>query len=156
MDKQYSNAGNTNAFVYRAKIDLLYFLIFIIVEVAILIAIFLVLTKGFSPLNLVLVGFFVIIGIGIVWMFLGIRYIVDDRWLKIQMGPFRTKILLSEIQSISPARSILSSWAVSVDRLKLRTRKGVYEISPTRPEGFTQIIHKRNPAVRTGNTKTQT
>lgn len=155
MDKQYSNAGNTNAVVYRAKIDLLYLLILMSAELVILIATYLVITKGLSPLNLVLVGFFIIIGVGIAWMILGIRYIVDDRWLKIQMGPFRTKVFLSKIQSISSTRSILSSWAVSVDRLKIRTRRGVYDISPKHPEGFTQTIHTRNPAIRIGDSKSK-
>jgi len=148
MNRNGLNSGKINTLVYSAKLDLLYFIIFILSELVILVAAFLVLTKGYSPFNFILVGFFLIIGIGTAWMFLGIRYIIDARWLEFIMGPFRTKVLLSEIQAVSKTRSILSSWAVSINRLKLRTRRGIYEISPMQPEEFINTIHERNPAIR--------
>ncbi len=134
--------------LYKSKPDLLYLSIIIFVEMAILVAVYLVLSKGETPFNLFLGAIICLIGIGSAWLFFGVRYYLNGRTLELQMGPFRKKIFISEIRSVSEVRSLLSSWAVSVNRLKIRTRRGSIEISPINRAQFIRALCEKNSNIK--------
>ena len=61
----------------------------------------------------------------------GITYEIRDTDLLVRSGPFRWKINLEDIRSIQPSHSLISSPALSLDRLEIRYGSGqVILISP--------------------------
>jgi len=57
-----------------------------------------------------------------VWVLLVTKYSVDDRELRVTSGPFRWIIPVSDVQSVRPSNNLLSSPALSLDRLELSMR----------------------------------
>lgn len=83
------------------------------------------------------------------WFWYGTYYILEDKSLIIRSGPLRQEIYLDDIKRIRGIRSILSSPALSLDRLEIiyETGKTVL-ISPRDKELFLEIIRKRCQWVR--------
>lgn len=82
-----------------------------------------------------------------VWLMLSTRYVIQDGTLRVRSGPFRWTIPLREIRSVEPSRSVLSSPALSLDRLKIRYGAGrSLLVSPRDVEGFRQALGR--PASR--------
>ena len=86
----------------------------------------------------------------LLWLFLTTRYIVTDTHLLVRAGPFRWRVLISEITAITPTTSPLSSPALSLDRLRVEygTRKWIGTpksilISPKDRDGFMADISER-------------
>jgi hypothetical protein len=76
------------------------------------------------------------------WLVLTTKYTVTQDTLLVQSGPFRWRIAKNEITQIAPSRSILSSPALSLDRLRIEYaagRKSVL-ISPKDKEGFLKAV----------------
>jgi FtsH-binding integral membrane protein len=68
------------------------------------------------PLALVLI----VIGCVLpVWLLVSTRYMLTARTLRIRSGPFRWRIELADIRSVTPTRNPLSSPALSLDRLRI-------------------------------------
>ncbi len=57
------------------------------------------------------------------WILLRTDYSVADEVLCIRSGPFRWNVAISQIHEIRPSRSILSSPALSLNRLEIRYGK---------------------------------
>lgn len=71
------------------------------------------------------------------WVLSGTHYAVNDTGLRIASGPFRWRIPLSEIESITPTRNPLSSPALSLDRLRIEYGGGRWiMVSPRDKERF--------------------
>ena len=86
-------------------------------------------------ISILLGGFFL-------WLLLSTKYTVNADVLIVQSGPFKWRIKRSEITRIVPSRSIISSPALSLDRLKIdyaQGRKSVL-ISPKEKDGFLKAI----------------
>ncbi|MBY6188470.1 PH domain-containing protein [Marinobacter hydrocarbonoclasticus] len=92
-----------------------------------------------------------LIGVGLpMWLLLSTNYRVEGDWLAIRSGPYRWRIAVSDIQEIRPSRSILSSPALSLDRLEICHAGGSVMISPKDKSGFIAAIEqarKLNPTV---------
>ena len=76
------------------------------------------------------------------WLVLTTKYTVTQDTLLVQSGPFRWRIAKSEITQIVPSKSMLSSPALSLDRLRIdyaAGRKSVL-ISPQDQEGFLKAV----------------
>ena len=76
------------------------------------------------------------------WLLLTTKYTVTQNTLLVQSGPFRWRIAKSEITQIVPSKSMLSSPALSLDRLRIdyaAGRKSVL-ISPKDQEGFLKAV----------------
>lgn len=70
-------------------------------------------------------------------------YIVDGGTLRIVSGPFRWKIPVTNIVDITPSRNPLSSPALSLDRLKIRSGKKKFVlVSPEDKAGFIRAIEQ--------------
>lgn len=76
------------------------------------------------------------------------RYTVDHELLLIRSGPFRWKIPLEEIRAIRPTHNLLSSPALSLDRLDVLYGNGQsIRISPKDKAGFLDAIAERVPGL---------
>lgn len=76
-------------------------------------------------------------------------YTVTDERLIIRSGPFRWRVVLDAIHSVEPSHSLLSSPAVSLDRLRVRygpSRRSVL-ISPDDTERFLWDLAVRAPGL---------
>lgn len=88
---------------------------------------------------------------GAAWLCLSILnstgYTLTDRELLIRSGPFRTRIDLETLDQVTPSRIALSSPALSLDRLRLRTRRNRFGvlISPEHKHAFVQQLLARCP-----------
>ena len=73
----------------------------------------------------------------LVWLLLGTYYTVDRGTLKIVSGPFRWNVPIDQIHSVEATKSVLSSPALSLDRIRIRygKRRNII-ISPADKKGF--------------------
>ncbi len=77
----------------------------------------------------------------ILWIMYGTRYRRDQGMLTIYCGPFRKRLRVSEIESVEPTRSPLSSPALSLDRLRITYAGGKkIMVSPEDPNRFRNAI----------------
>jgi len=85
-----------------------------------------------------------LIGVGAVmplWLMLSLRYCVDQQCLTIRCGPFLWRVSLASISAVTPSRSVLSSPALSMDRLAIAYDNGkVVMVSPSDKKGFLKAI----------------
>ena len=106
----------------------------------------------FVEINVGTIITYLVIGLT-VWLVLGIYfrtfYTVEEDIVKVVSGPFRWKVPISEITSIRSTKSILSSPALSMDRLEIKYGNYKYIIiSPEDKDGFVQQIVRRNEKVQ--------
>lgn len=81
-----------------------------------------------------------------IWMWFGTGYTVTENELKVRCGPFRKTIALKEIIKVEKTDSILSSPALSMDRLEVEY--GHYNqiiISPINQDAFISLLRERCP-----------
>ena len=78
-----------------------------------------------------------IMDLPLIWFLYTTDYTLTPDMLIVRCGPFKRKIPRDQIHSISPTRSLLSSPALSLDRLAIRWGKHGYTmISPLEKEAF--------------------
>ncbi len=83
-----------------------------------------------------------------------VRYGIGRDVLVIRFGVFRSRILLDRIERASPTRNPLSSPALSIDRLAIRTGTGMFSftmISPDNREAFLSLLAKNAGLTRNGD-----
>lgn len=81
------------------------------------------------------------------WALYSIIYTLTDKHLQIRCGPFRYRVPLADIDSVTPTRNPLSSPAASLDRLLIKwagERKRVM-ISPLAKKDFLRDLERRCP-----------
>lgn len=77
----------------------------------------------------------------ILWLYQGTYYRVDGNQLHVHSGPFSWQIRISEIESVTPSRTLLSGPALSLDRLLIRYSGGKQlVISPADKAGFLAAV----------------
>ena len=86
-----------------------------------------------------------ILGAGLpMWLFLNTRYVLSETQLSIFSGPFTWRIPIKDISEIEPSSSVLSSPALSVDRLRIVYGKGrSIMISPKLKAEFIEELERR-------------
>lgn len=90
----------------------------------------------------------VAVGAFVVWLFRTTRYELDGRELVVRSGPFRWRIDLAAVESVTPSRNPLSSPALSLDRLQIRYGKGRFLlVSPAERERFLAALVRAEPAL---------
>lgn len=109
---------------------------------AVVIGTILVSLEEYDLSTILVVGVVTLISLGLpVWLMLSTRYVVEDETLRVLSGPFRWTIPLRDIRSVEPSRSVLSSPALSLDRLKIRYGAGrSLLVSPRDVGGFRQAV----------------
>ena len=83
-----------------------------------------------------------------VWALVSLRYFLSDDALRVRCGPFRWRIPIREIKSVTPTNDAKSSPAMSLDRLLIEYGDGNrLMISPEpREEFLRQLEHRRRQA----------
>jgi len=85
------------------------------------------------------------------WVLYGTGYRIEGRQLVVRGGPFRWRIELDAIVSVTPTGSPLSSPACSLDRLRIayRTTRGerTLMVSPADKAGFLAALARHCPAL---------
>jgi hypothetical protein len=85
----------------------------------------------------------------IILTFRSTRYEVTAHEVIARSGPFRWRIAIDGIESIRPSRSLISSPALSTDRLEIRYGKDrKLLISPKDREGFLEAVVARSRHLR--------
>jgi fatty acid desaturase len=89
-----------------------------------------------------------VVGAGFPWWILRTtEYMLSDHLLVIHSGPFRWEIPLHQIVSVTPSRSLWSSPALSLDRLRIDQRAGKsILISPENRKRFLEDLRSRGGA----------
>lgn len=77
-----------------------------------------------------------------IWIMNSTGYTLTEKELLIRSGPLRTRIDLESLDQVTPSRIALSSPALSLDRLRLRTRRNRFGvlISPEHKHAFVQQL----------------
>ena len=102
-----------------------------------------------GPLFTALVAGALTIGILLpLWILISLRYFLTDDTLRIVCGPFKWRIAIRDIRAIESTESLLSSPAMSLDRLRIDYGDGrSVMISPEpRKEFLRQLEHRRKLA----------
>lgn len=126
---------------FRSAIDAWFYVLALGLPVVVIGAILVSLEK-YDLSTIPVVGVVALISLGLpVWLMLSTRYVIEDGTLRVRSGPFRWTIPLRDIRSVEPSRSVLSSPALSLDRLKIRYGAGrSLLVSPRDVEGFRQAL----------------
>jgi hypothetical protein len=90
--------------------------------------------------------FFMVLVWGLVmWVLYGTRYTLTEDLLLIQSGPMRYKVPLVEVTSVRPTRSLLSSPALSLDRIEITYGRRRILVSPEDKVRFLTELRARSP-----------
>jgi len=126
---------------FKSKVDSWYYLLLIIIPITVLVPVFFAPTET-DRLAGIVVG---LLATALpVWLLYSTVYEVDEETLKIRSGPFRWTIQLVEIRKVEPSRSLLSSPALSLDRLRIEygSHRSVL-VSPKEKEAFIEAVRPR-------------
>jgi hypothetical protein len=105
-----------------------------------------ILRTEMNILSLVVIG---VLGVALpVWLIAGTRYILGSEQLVVHAGPFRWRVPLKDITSITPTHNPLASPALSLDRLRIEYGQGKWVmISPRDKEQLMSDITARSSGV---------
>lgn len=82
-------------------------------------------------------------GIAPIWLIVSLRYQIDQQYLSIVCGPFKWKIELCAITSVTPCNDMLASPALSLDRLRIVYGAGkAVLVSPQDKKRFIEALGK--------------
>lgn len=83
----------------------------------------------------------------VIWVFGRTNYTIDGRTLIARSGPFRWRVPIDEIDSITPTRDPSSAPALSLDRLSIRYGARELLVSPRNREQFVAALRAMNPKI---------
>ena len=108
----------------------------------------------FLNLSLTILGVFVgisgsfIIGL-ILWIWFDTNYRIGEKYIKVSHGPFKDKIAIQSISSITKKKSLLATPSLAMNRLSLRYgRYGEIMVSPKREKEFIDLLLTKNPRIK--------
>ena len=93
-----------------------------------------------APVIAIGLGSVLLVVVLVGWILKFTYYEVGNDRLKIVTGPFRWNIAIDSITSIEPSRSLLSSPALSLDRLSIRYDNRRVLVSPADKRGFQKAL----------------
>jgi len=95
-----------------------------------------------GPLPVALALPILLLGAGLpLWILADTHYTVVGEELIVRSGPFRWRIALREIRSVTPTRDMLSSPALSLDRLRIEYGAGrTVMVSPADKDAFLRAL----------------
>ena len=109
---------------FKSKIDRWIFVLLIVVIIVQIVAVGSAAIQAADPLVTTGLIFLMIGVVGLmVWLLLGTHYTVDRGVIKVVSGPFRWKVPIDQITSVTATKSPLSSPALSLDRICIRYGK---------------------------------
>jgi hypothetical protein len=127
---------------FKSKVDRWIFLLLVVVIIVQIVAVGSAAVQAGDPLAMTGLIFVMIGVVGLmVWLMVGTHYTVDRGIIRIRSGPFWWKIPIDQITSVKATRSLLSSPALSLDRILIRYgKRGRIMISPADKAGFLKAI----------------
>lgn len=130
---------------FRSAIDTWFWVVLVCSDVALVVAFVMTLASG-STEGVVIVAVVSVVAMGLpLWLAFSTTYTVDANELLIRSGPFRWRVPLAEIESVAPSRSVLSSPALSLDRLEIRYSGGrSVLVSPVEKDAFTRAVLRQD------------
>jgi hypothetical protein len=82
------------------------------------------------------------------WIIFGTNYTITDTKLVVRCGPMRFNIILDKIKSVTRVYNILSSAAMSFDRLKVKYNSySTIYISPEDKIEFCRVLKEKCPGI---------
>ncbi|MBB6454159.1 hypothetical protein HNQ94_002610 [Salirhabdus euzebyi] len=138
---------------FPSKKDIWFFLIFW----GIILSIILIYIFNSDPVGMQLITYNSVLGyiiaaliIGLLlWIWFGTGYMVEEGFIKVQFGPFRSAVRIEEIKKISKIKSPFTAPALSVDRLEILYGKyKVMNISPKNVNEFIRLLVTENPHIQ--------
>ena len=85
----------------------------------------------------------------VIWMWFRTGYNIEDTKIKVRCGPLKWTININDIQQIHKVKTLFSSPALSINKLKITY--GKYNeicISPKNEDDFLRLIMKENPRIQ--------
>jgi hypothetical protein len=127
---------------FKSAVDWWYYLVILAAAAVVLLAVVPPVRSG--DLSMVFGAATIILSLGIpIWLLLSTSYRVEAKTLLIRSGPFSWTIALDEVQSIKPSRSVLSSPALSLNRLEIRYGRGRrILVSPADRDAFIEAVNQ--------------
>ena len=126
--------------VFRSKIDLWLLIVLVTTAVIPITQAMAALKNGANWIPHVLISG--LLGLSFLWLLFSTKYTINQDTLIIQSGPFRWRIPKKEITQVTPSKSVSSSPALSLDRLRVEYAGGRKSIlvSPKDKNGFLQAV----------------
>jgi Bacterial PH domain len=128
--------------VFRSRIDAWLLVVLSTSAAAVFAAALHVINAGagwFLPLLMVLVG----VGLPL-WLLASTKYTIALDSLTVQSGPFFWRIKLTDVIELTETRSVISSPALSLDRVAIKYKSGKFSrsilVSPKDKTGFIHAI----------------
>ena len=127
--------------VFKSAVDA-WFWVLIGGTAIVLIAVMVPVLKSGSVITLAAMVMAVALGLGLpVWLAFSTDYRIEQDTLHIRSGPMSWTIKRDSITSVTPSRSLLSSPALSIDRLEIRYGKNKsILVSPRDKAAFIQAL----------------
>lgn len=99
-----------------------------------------------SWINFVIVVLFMVLILSI-WF--GTFYKIDDEFLSISYGPYKTKIAIKDIQLVEFTTNPFTSTALSRYKINIYYRKYDFAtVSPKDREGFIRLLQQKNKSIK--------
>ncbi len=127
---------------FRSKVDRWIFVLLIIVIIVQIVAVGSAALQAGDPLATTGLIFVMIGVVGLmIWLLVGTHYTVDRGIIRVVSGPFRWKVPVDQITSVTATKSPLSSPALSLDRISIRYgKRRRIMISPADRAAFLKAI----------------
>ena len=127
---------------FKSAVDSWYYLLIVIIPVTVLVPIFFAPSETDRMIGIVIGALAAALPI---WLLVSTVYEVHEENLLIRSGPFRWTIPLSDIRTIEPSKSLISSPALSLNRLRIEY--GSYKsilVSPEDQAGFIEAVQNHS------------
>jgi hypothetical protein len=123
---------------FRSAIDVWLLLVFACTTLLVLVALVPLLASG----AILLAALILASAVGLpAWLLLSTWYEVDEELLLVRSGPFNWRIRRCDISAVRPTRSVLSSPALSLDRLEIEYGNGRrILVSPANRQSFVETL----------------
>jgi len=132
---------------YRSAVDWWFYVVVFGVAIATIPTMVPLFASG-QPVQVLIAVFTLLLACGLpLWLLASTYYRIDAAALIVRSGPFRWTVPLSEIRSVRPSRSLLSSPALSLDRIRIDYGRGrSLMVSPSDRDGFLRALQQRTGA----------
>lgn len=132
---------------YTSKKDVLYFLAVWGTVVIVLLSIIFSFSLTVFSLFWGFIGLISIVFL--LWIWFGTGYRIEDEKIQIKNGPFKWRVKIQDINSISKRKSLLATPALSVERLVLQYGKyNEMLLSPKNEKEFVELLLAKNPQIK--------
>jgi hypothetical protein len=133
---------------FRSRVDAWLVGLIVAADVAVMVSLFSVIRTGDAMAIAVSMLVLTLSTVLPIWILVATHYTFGPDELVIRGGPFVKRIPYADIRAVEPSRSLLSSPALSLDRLRLNLGAGHgVLVSPADKAGFLRELGRRRPGL---------